>query len=93
MAKISRKELADKVADELQLSKGTTRDTVKKTFELIRNLIGKGDDVAIQDFGTFVHKMSAARKGRNPQTGASLDIPASATCKFKVSKVFKTSLN
>lgn len=93
MAKVSRKELAVKVADNLGENKTLVTDILRQTFSVMKGEIGQLNDLVIQDFGTFSHKISNARKGVNPRTGEPLDIPASATCKFKISKNFKRDLN
>jgi DNA-binding protein HU-beta len=59
------------------------REVVKKLFEAIKTIAGQGDVIRISDFGTFKTKVRAARKGRNPLTGASIDIAESRTLGFK----------
>ena len=53
----------------------------------------KGDDVAMIGFGTFGLKERAARKGRNPQTGQEIDIPAAKLPNFKAGKQLKEAVN
>ncbi len=54
--------------------------------------LGKGDKVAITGFGTFSVSERKARKGRNPQTGQEIDIPASKAPKFTPGKGFKDAV-
>jgi DNA-binding protein HU-beta len=55
--------------------------------------LAKGDTVTIVGFGTFAVSKRAARKGRNPQTGASINIPASKVPRFKAGKDLKDAVN
>ncbi len=54
--------------------------------------LAKGDKVAITGFGTFAVSHRKARKGRNPQTGKEINIPASKTPRFTAGKALKDSL-
>ena len=62
-------------------------------MEAVSESLKKGDPVALVGFGTFSVKDRAARKGRNPQTGAEIQIRASKVPGFKAGKVLKDSLN
>jgi Bacterial nucleoid DNA-binding protein len=62
-----------------------------KLFEIIGSTLKKGDAVTISGFGSFKPVDRAARKGRNPQTGKEIDIPASKAVKFTPSKALKES--
>jgi nucleoid DNA-binding protein len=61
-------------------------------FGVIADSLKEGEPVTIIGFGTFKVSVRSARKGRNPQTGKPMDIPASKTVKFTVSKALKESL-
>ena len=63
---------------------------VESVFETITEALVAGDKVAIPGFGTFEVADRAARKGRNPQTGEEMDIPASIAPKFSFSSSIKT---
>jgi len=54
--------------------------------------LAKGEKVSITGFGTFAVTERAARKGRNPQTGQTIDIPASKTPRFTAGKSFKDAV-
>ena len=65
------------------------RTTLKTAVEILKReaLAGEaGDNIILRGFGTFKVGMSKARKGRNPHTGAELDIPARKTFKLSVTK-------
>ena len=59
----------------------------------IREALKKGDSVAFLQFGTFKISQRAARKGRNPQTGKEIQIPAAKLPVFKASPAFKEFVN
>ena len=59
----------------------------------IKDALKKGDSVAFLKFGTFKISKRAARKGRNPQTGKAIQIPAAKLPVFKASAAFKELVN
>ena len=87
------RELVEKVADE----NGVDRAEAKKLIEAIMNTIvdaaAKGEEVSISGFGKFKVKDSPARQGRNPATGAALQIAASRKLTFVPGKAVKDRLN
>lgn len=58
------------------------KDILKQTFFHIRQQLLKGSKITIPEFGTFKIAERKARKGRNPQTGEAIDIPAKKSVKF-----------
>ena len=76
-----------------KLSTQDSKSAVIAVFEALKKDLVKGNNTTIIGFGTFSVKDRQSRMGRNPQTGEALKIPASKTATFKVSKVFKDSLN
>ena len=76
---------------------GQTKAEVERTLEAIldraSNALAGGDRVELRGFGIFESKESKARTGRNPATGASIEIPASQKATFKPSKELKERLN
>lgn len=86
-------ELVEKIATEAQLSKASANRALDAFMEAVSESLKKGDPVALVGFGTFSVKDRAARKGRNPQTGAEIQIRASKVPGFKAGKVLKDSLN
>jgi DNA-binding protein HU-beta len=79
-------ELVSAVAAANDLSKPKAREVVQSIFDSIVEATKRGDEVAINGFGRFSVKERAARKGRNPRTGETLNIPASKSLGFKMSK-------
>ena len=74
------------------LSKRLTADIIDSTFSVIGKSIKKDQRFAYPGFGTFTVRNRKARKGRNPQTGATIKIKASKTVGFKPSPTLKKSL-
>ena len=90
---MNKKELVDTLAEKFNLPKTTTNDLVKTFFDTISEALEAGEKVAIHGFGTFEMSSRAARKGRNPQTGETLEIKASKKPRFKPGKALKDALN
>lgn len=74
-------------------SKAKAQEAVKAVLGGIVEVLKSGNALNIKGFGTFKVDERAARKGRNPSTGAEMEIPASNTVKFTVSQVLKNDLN
>ena len=73
-------------------SKAQSHRLVEAVFETITKTMGRGEDVAITGFGTFRVAKRAARQGRNPKTGATIQIAASVKPKFRAGKVLKEAV-
>ncbi|MET3961897.1 nucleoid DNA-binding protein [Marmoricola sp. OAE513] len=85
----NKKELIEKVAARGDLTKADVERVVDGLLDEIGAALGAGDSVAIAGFGTFEVRHRAARKGRNPQTGAEIDIAASNAPAFKAAAALK----
>lgn len=81
------------VADKTGMSKAAAGEAVDATFDVITDALKGGDEVKIIGFGSFSVAERAASMGRNPRTGASIQIEASKTPKFKAGKGLKDSVN
>ena len=89
---MSKTDLIDHVADSAGLSKKQAGDAFDATMAAIESSIAKarpGDSVRVPGLGTFTVRQRKARTGRNPQTGATIQIPASRSVGFKASKSLK----
>jgi DNA-binding protein HU-beta len=86
-------ELKAAVASKAGLTKTDSEDAVKAVFEVISNTLVAGDSISIPGFGSFSVSDRAARTGRNPSTGAEIQIPAAKVAKFKVGKGLKDAVN
>jgi DNA-binding protein HU-beta len=90
---MNKAQLVEKVAGETKLTKAQTEIILDQALEVIKKTVAKGDDVKLVGFGTFSRGKRKARTGRNPQTGASITIPACRVPRFKAGKEFKDSMN
>ncbi|MFY0663539.1 MAG: HU family DNA-binding protein [Natronospirillum sp.] len=86
-------ELSAAIAERAELSKDKANDVLNVILDEITNAVAKGDAVTLVGFGTFQKKDRSARTGKNPQTGAAIQIPASSTVGFKPGKSLKDSVN
>ena len=86
-------ELVAAMADKAGLTKTDTEKALKAFTDVVAEALKKGDNVQLVGFGTFEVTKRAARDGRNPQTGATMKIPASVAPKFKAGKALKDALN
>ncbi|MGI9434049.1 MAG: HU family DNA-binding protein [Geminicoccaceae bacterium] len=81
------------VADKTDITKADASKVISALFDSIQDTLREGNKVAIPGFGTFEVADRPARQGRNPQTGATIDIAASKAAKFKAGKGLKEALN
>jgi DNA-binding protein HU-beta len=86
-------ELIAKVANNTGLSKASVAEVTDSLLSSIGDALRKGDSVAIVGFGTWRKRKRAARKGRNPQTGATIQISAKNTVTFSAGKGLKSKVN
>ncbi|MFK5586008.1 HU family DNA-binding protein [Lactobacillus delbrueckii] len=85
-------ELVSEVAAKTKLTKKDVSEAVDAVFEAIQEDLAKGEKVQLIGFGTFEVRDRAARKGRNPQTGDEIEIPASKVPAFKPGKALKDAV-
>lgn len=86
---MTKNELIVKVAKKANLTKSASSDAVNQTFNLIRDSLVRGEKVIITGFGTFLIRSRAARRGRNPQTGETIQIPPKKLPAFTAGKTIK----
>jgi DNA-binding protein HU-beta len=90
---MNKQELVDAVTAKTGTSKATAAATVDALIGTITATVTKGDTVQLIGFGAFSTGARAARVGRNPATGAEIQIPAAKTVKFTAGKAFKDAVN
>ena len=90
---MNKAQLTDAVAAATDSSKAEAGRAVEATLSAIGSALAGGDSVSLVGFGTFSVSARAARMGRNPQTGASIHIPACNVPKFKAGKGLKDAVN
>jgi DNA-binding protein HU-beta len=92
-SRMNKTELTETVAGATGLSQSDASNAVDAVFDTIIQVLARGDQVAIAGFGSFVVKARAARAGRNPQTGETIQIKAANAPTFKAGKAFKDAVN
>ena len=86
-------QLIDKIAESADITKASAGRALDSLISTISAELADGGDVALVGFGTFKVSARAARKGRNPQTGAAIQIAASNAPGFKAGKALKDACN
>tara|TARA_X000000950_G_scaffold285064_1_gene389740 strand:+ start:12884 stop:13156 length:273 start_codon:yes stop_codon:yes gene_type:complete len=90
---VNKNELITKISDDTDVSKSDTAKIVDSLFDSITSELKSGGDVRLVGFGTFLVTKRKATTGRNPQTGAAIQIPAANVPKFRAGKALKESVN
>ena len=86
-------DIIEKVARNCEMTKATAEQVLASILDTITKAVAKGDKVTLVGFGTFSVTKRAAREGRNPQTGKSLQIPAKKVVKFKAGSKLVDAVN
>ena len=86
-------DIIQNVCDKLGFSKKDSARIVESVFDIMKDELARGQKVKISGFGNFVVKEKNSRRGRNPQTGAEIEISARRVLSFKSSQVLKKALN
>ena len=90
---MNKAELVAAIAEKTELSKKDSEKALKAFIDVVTEELTKGEKIQLVGFGTFEVSERAAREGRNPQTGATMSIPASKAPKFKAGKALKDVIN
>lgn len=90
--RVNKTELVTEVAERAGMTKKDAERAVNAVVESIEAALMKGDRVSLVGFGTFEVRERAARVGRNPRTGATLEISGSRVPAFKAGKALKDSV-
>ena len=86
-------ELVEAVAEKAGLTKADATRAIDATFEAITEALANGDKITLVGFGTFGVSKRAAREGRNPRTGATVQIAARNAVSFKAGSALKDEVN
>lgn len=89
---MNKTDLINAVAEKTELSKKDATKAVEAVFETVMDSLSRGEKVQLIGFGNFEVRDRAARKGRNPQTGEEIEIPASKVPAFKPGKALKEAV-
>ena len=90
---MNKRELTDAVASAAGLGKAEAGRAVDAVLGTISGALGQGDSVSLVGFGTFSVKHRAARQGRNPRTGETIQIAATSVPGFKAGRALRDAVN
>ncbi len=90
---MNKAELVDKVAEATGMAKKDVEEVLAGVINAVVAAVKADDKVALPGFGSFNKSHRAARQGRNPQTGATIEIAASNGVKFSAAAGFKSAVN
>ena len=86
---MTKAELIENVYEKVGFSKKDSSDLVELIFNVMKEALEKSEKIKISGFGNFIVRQKRARVGRNPQTGAEIQIPATKTPGFTAGKSLK----
>ncbi len=89
---MTKQDLVSKIAQDADLTKSKAEAALNAFINAVKESLAKGENVSLVGFGTFAVSERAARKGRNPQTGAVIEIPARKVPVFRAGKGLKEVL-
>ena len=89
---MSKTDIVQKIADIAKINKAEAGRALDSLVQYITSEIKTGAKVKVAGLGTFVMKDRAARKARNPKTGAMVDVPAKKAIRFRASKSLKQAV-
>jgi len=89
---MNRAELVELIADKAEVTKAAADRALIALIDAITSSLKKDEPVVLVNFGTFVVRQRAARKGRNPQTGQEINIGAAKVVGFKAGKALKDAV-
>lgn len=90
---MTKADIVETVAANAELSKRQASHIVELILAEIRTALQKGERVALTPFGSFVVRSRKAREGRNPATGAAINIPARKVTAFVAGRGLKEAMN
>ncbi len=89
---MNKMELVEAAAMKAKISKAAAKKVLDGVLAEVKKSLSKKESVSLTGFGTFVVSRRAARKGRNPRTGAALNIPAMNVPRFRPGKALKQAV-
>ncbi|MCE3010167.1 MAG: HU family DNA-binding protein [Proteobacteria bacterium] len=90
---MNKAQLIEKLALRADITKSQAENFLDATLEVIQKAVAKGEEVKLVGFGSFSRSSRKSRKGRNPKTGAPVEIPGVKVPRFKPGKEFKELMN
>jgi DNA-binding protein HU-beta len=89
---MNKADLVTRIAKDAEINKRQAEKALDTLVDGMQESLSKGDSVTLMGFGTFSVMSRSARKGRHPQTGLEMFIPASKTPKFKAGKGLREAI-
>ncbi len=90
---MNKADLIDAMAEDAGISKAAAKKALDSFVENVSGSLKKGGRISLVGFGSFSVSMRSAREGRNPQTGATIKIPAKNVVKFKAGADLNSKVN
>ena len=90
---MTKADLIANVAKKAGSSQAVTGKVVDMALDEVKSLLARGGSITFTGFGSFAVSSRAARKGRNPQTGAVMNIPASKVARFRAGKGLRDAVS
>lgn len=84
--------LVEKIAATIGCTKADAERAIEAVIDEITTLLKKGEEISVAGLGIFEAKTRAGRTGRNPRTGATIQIKSMRVPKFRASKTLKDAL-
>ena len=93
MKTITRADIAEKIYEEVGISRKDSGEILDSVVEEITNALASGQDVKLSQFGSLLLKRKKPRVGRNPKTGVEAEISARTVISFKPSNILRKAVN
>lgn len=90
---MTKADIIQDIHEKLGFSKKESSEIVESVFDILKENLSRSENIKISGFGNFVVQEKGARRGRNPQTGAEIEIAARKVVTFKPSQVLRKNLN
>ncbi|MSQ53897.1 MAG: HU family DNA-binding protein [Betaproteobacteria bacterium] len=90
---MNKSEMIEHIAQSAEISRSAAERAIDALVVAVKASLRKGDEVTLVGFGTFHAAMREARSGRNPRTGAEIQIAAARVPKFRAGKALKDAIN
>ena len=90
---MTKADLIENVYEKVGFSKKDSSDLVELIFDMLKESLSQSEKIKISGFGNFIVRQKRSRKGRNPQTGETIEISARKVLTFRPSHVLKAQLN
>lgn len=90
---MKKSEIISLIAERTSVTKADAERVYNETFNIFKEELSKGNNIAVNGFGTFKVSERNARNCRNPKTGETINVPAHKSVSFKVGSELKKSVN